>query len=209
MIQYTFEAALNSKQLDRVILTTDNDEIAAFGRQCGIDVPFMRPESLATDEASTRSVQQHSLQWLERNEGYVPDAVVTLQPTSPLREAYHIDEAIKQFKDSDLDSVLGVTPVMDHPYEVVGFADGKMVRVIERPDGVARRQDYPDWYQINGAIYVTRSSVLMRQNDTYGDRVEGYVMDPEFSVDIDTLSDLKWAEWLLSNHGNRPVTEVS
>lgn len=197
MIQHTFDAALGSKLLDRVILTTDNEEIAEFGRHCGIDVPFMRPDSLATDEATTRSVQQHCLRWLESNEGYVPEAVVTLQPTSPLRKARHIDECIQEFRDRGVDSAISVSPVSEHPYEVVGFADGKMFRPVQRPEEFLRRQETPPYFHINGAVYVMRSSVLLDGDTGYGELVYGYEMDPQYSIDIDILFDLQLAEFLL------------
>jgi len=197
LIQYTFEAALESKKLDRVILTTDDPEIADFAKGFNIEIPFTRPKSLATDTASTRSVQIHALEWLQQNEGKMPDAVVTLQPTSPLRNAFHIDEAVSEFNSRNVDSVIGVTAVKEHPYEVVGFDNGKMFRPVERPDGTVRRQQYPPYFFINGAVYVTKSSVLMQEDRGYGDLVYGYEMEPVFSVDVDNNLDLQIAEFLL------------
>lgn len=197
LIHYTFAAALASTVLDRIILSTDDEEIAQHGRDLGIEVPFIRPKALATDEASTRSVQQHLLRWLETEGGYTPEALVTLQATSPLRGPHHINEAVDEFRRRGVDTVLGVTPVREHPYEVVGFEGDRMFRPVEPPLGVVRRQQYPTLYHINGAMYVTRSSVLLEQDSGYGDRVFGYVMDPEFSVDIDVMSDLRFAEYLM------------
>ena len=197
LIQYTFEEALDSLVLDRVILSTDDAEIASLGRSLGIDVPFMRPGHLATDEASTRSVQRHLLGWLAEQEGYVPGVVVTLQPTSPLRRAEHIDQAVQEFHARGVDSVIGVTPVREHPYEVVGFVNDRMFRPVERPVGVVRRQEYPSYYHINGAIYVMRHRVILERDAGYGDRVYGYEMLPASSVDIDTTFDLQLAACLL------------
>jgi len=197
LIQYTFEAALESKLLDRVILSTDNPEIADFARSLNIEVPFFRPKSLATDTASTRSVQVHALKWLHDDEGTMPEVMVTLQPTSPLRNSMHIDEAIREFHSRNVDSVISVTPVNEHPYEVVGFADGQMFRPLERPDGIVRRQEYPPYFFINGAIYVTRSSVLLDQDSGFGKTVYGYEMDPKQSIDIDNGLDLQIAQFLL------------
>lgn len=199
LIQYTFEAALESKLLDRVILSTDDPEIAEFARGFNIEVPFSRPKSLATDTASTRSVQVHSLEWLESDEGTMPEVMVTLQPTSPFRSSTHIDEAIREFNSRHVDSVISVTPVSEHPYEVVGFSDGQMFRPVERPKEIVRRQEYPPYFFINGAIYVTRSSVLMDQDRGFGKTVYGYEMGPQDSTDIDTAFDLQLAECLLLN----------
>ena len=201
LIQYTIDAALNCRSLDRVILSTDDEEIAEYGRQSGLEVPFIRPAELATDEASTRAVQQHTLQWCKANEGGFPEALVTLQPTSPLRTNRHIDEAVQRFRDKKADSVLGVTPVQDHPYEVVGFSEGAMYRAMERPAHVVRRQQYPPFYKINGAIYITLSSILLDQNTGYGERVFEYEMGLEESVDIDNLDDLQTADTLLRTAG--------
>lgn len=197
LIQYTLEATLNCRLLDRVILSTDDEEIAEFGRQAGIEVPFIRPAAIATDDASTRSVQRHALQWFRQNEGTLPDALVTLQPTSPLRTSCHIDEAISRFQTQQADTVLGVTPVRDHPYEIVGFSDGKMYRAFDRPANVVRRQQYPPFYKINGAIYITKSLILINLDTGYGDRVFDYEMDWDESVDVDSLHDLQTADALL------------
>jgi CMP-N,N'-diacetyllegionaminic acid synthase len=201
LIQYTLEAALNCRSLDRVILSTDDEEIAEFGRQAGVEVPFIRPAALATDDASTRSVQRHALEWCQQEEGTIPDALVTLQPTSPLRTSRHIDEAVSRFQTEQADSVLGVTPVQDHPYEVVGFSEGRMYRAVDRPAHVVRRQQYPPFYKINGAIYVTKSSVLINLDTGYGERVFDYAMEWEESVDVDSLHDLGIADALLQAAG--------
>ena len=201
LIQYTIDAALNCRSLDRVILSTDDEKIAEYGLHAGVEVPFMRPAELATDEASTRVVQRHALQWCKADEGELPEALVTLQATSPLRTTQHIDEAVQRFQKEKADSVLGVTPVQDHPYEVVGFSKGGMIRAMERPAHVVRRQQYPLFYKINGAIYITRSSILIAQDAGYGERVFEYEMDWDESVDIDSFNDLQVADTMLRTAG--------
>lgn len=201
LIQYTIDAALNCRSLDRVILSTDDEEIAEYGRRAGVEVPFIRPAELATDQASTRLVQRHALQWCEADEGDLPEALVTLQPTSPLRTHQHIDQAVLRFREGNADSVLGVTPVRDHPYEVVGFSEGSMYRPVARPAHVVRRQQYPTFFKINGAIYVTKSSILLERDTGYGERVLDYQMEPEESVDVDSLYDLQIADALLRGIG--------
>ena len=203
LIQHTIEAALKSKNLDRIILSTDNEDIADFAKWFGVEVPFSRPEALATDEASTRSVQVHALNWLSDNEGQIPEALVTLQPTSPLRNSIHIDECIAEFRSRGVDSVISVNPVSEHPYEVVGFKNGEMFRPVQRPDGVVRRQQFPPYFFIIGAVYVTKSSVLLDTDGGYGRSVYGYEMDTQESLDIDTQFDLKMAEFLLKAFNQR------
>jgi CMP-N,N'-diacetyllegionaminic acid synthase len=189
---------LNSGLLDRVILTTDDPEIAEFGKEFGIDVPFMRPKQFATDQATTRSVQRHALRWLKDKEGYQPDAVVTLQPTSPFRSADHIDGAIVEFWNRGVDCVIGVALVHEHPYKMVRFEDDQMLWAVERPNKPHRRQQYPPYYYINGAIYVNRADILLGRGSVYGNSVFGYVMDELPSLDIDTPADLSSAESLLN-----------
>lgn len=201
LVQHTIETAMKCKCLDRIVMSTDDGEIADVGRSLGIEVPFTRPESLATDYATTLSVQRHALGWLSTNEGYMPEAMVTLQPTSPFRMAQHVDEAIDEYLRKDADSVIGVTPVREHPYGIVGFTNDRMFRVMEFPKPPIPRQDYPPLFHINGALYLTKRSVLLRSENGIGDRVHGYVMDPEFSIDIDTPFDLILAEWLLTHQG--------
>ena len=207
LIQYTFEAALQSSTLDRVLLSTDDPEIAELAKSFGVEVPFTRPKSLATDEASGRSVQKHVLNWLESHEGHMPEVLVTLQPTSPLRRSHHIDQAVNEFWSRQVDSVIGVTPVREHPYEMVGFDGTRMYRALERPGGITPRQQYPPFYLVNGAIYVTRKEVLLHQDSSYGDHVYGYEMDPASSIDIDTPFDLQLAEYMLSISSNRGADE--
>ena len=203
LIQYTFDAVSNCEHLDRVILSTDSEEIADFGRRSGIEVPFVRPDYLATDQTSTRAVQQHAIQWCQKEEGQTPEALVTLQPTSPFRVGEHIDQAIIRFQDTEADSVLSVTPVREHPYEIVGFSDGHMYRIVERPNDVVRRQQYPLFFKINGAIYITKSEILLNSLSGYGDRVFDYQMDNRSSVDIDTHHDLKIADALIRSIENQ------
>ena len=204
LIQYTIDAALNCQSLDRVILSTDDEEIAEYGRQAGVEVPFIRPAELATDEASTRVVQRHALQWCEGDEGQLPQALVTLQATSPLRTKNHISEAVKRYQEKQADSVLGVTPVRDHPYEIVEFSEGAMYRAMDRPAHVVRRQQYPPFYRINGAIYITKSSILINLDTGYGERVFEYEMGRDESVDIDTRDDLQNADSLLRRAATKP-----
>ncbi len=197
LLQYTLEAASASRELDRLVLSTEDEEIAAFGREFGIEVPFRRPKSLSGDRISAWEVIRHAVERLDRNEGYRPDVVMTLQPTSPLRQTRHIDEAIREFRRRRVDSVIGVCRVKEHPYEVVAFTAGRMRRAVEPLRRVRGRQDYPEFFYINGAIYLTRRDVLLRPGPGYGTKVWGYVMDFVSSFDIDTPEDLVVAESLV------------
>src|SRR5262245_42726679 len=128
LISYTIEAALASSRLDRVVVSTDGEEIAAVARRWGAEVPFLRPKELATDEASSVDVMVHTLSWFQRQENASPDALVLLQPTSPLRTATHIDEAIALYEARKADCVVAVSEPDRHPYWMKTIdAEGQLI----------------------------------------------------------------------------------
>jgi len=116
LIYYTFNEARKSKLLDRVVLSTDDPEIAALAKSCGVEVPFLRPAHLASDTAVLADAIQHALEWLQDHEGYAPDAILLLQPTSPLRQTRHIDEALTLFQNENADSVISLSSPQEHPW---------------------------------------------------------------------------------------------
>lgn len=197
LIQYTFESALESRELDSVVLSTDDPEIADLGHNAGVKVPFMRPPWLSTDEAPTAPVVEHAVTWLWDNWEYRFDAVLVLQPTSPLRQSWNIDEAVKMFRDKNPDGVVSVSEVTEHAYDQVSFAGGEMRPAIERSTDLSRRQDFPALYFINGAIYLVATSVLMRDHTILPKRSIPYVMDRLSSLDVDSTLDLRIAECFL------------
>lgn len=201
LIAYTIDAARESSAFDRVILSTDDSEIAAAGRALGCDVPFMRPAELARDETPHLPVVQHAVRWLDEHAGYRPDAVMILQPTSPLRQPQHIREAVALLGASGADSVVGVCAVPDHyhPMRTVSidpsgiatlFVSGEPLR-----RRINRRQDMPPAWTMNGAIYLLRTALLSAaEPGLYGDRVAAYVMPRASSISIDSLEDWSAAE---------------
>ena len=199
LITYTFEAARGSRRLDRVILSTDDEEIAAIGRTAGIEVPFQRPLEFASDTSTVESVIDHALAWLVQHEGYTPDAFVLLPPTTPLRTAQHIDGAIALFESSGVDGVVGVSPPMEHPCDMVRF-DGTRMRFMLTGQGYEagrQRQHYPGCYFVNGAVYVTKTEAFRRTGSRFGETTVLYLMEALDSIDIDTTADLVIAELLL------------
>jgi CMP-N-acetylneuraminic acid synthetase len=199
LLQYTAQAARAAKRLTRVILSTDDKEIADVGRQCGLESPFLRPAHLATDSTPTLAVIEHLLGWLkERGENY--DAVCLLQPTTPLRRAQDIDACIELLETSGADAVVSVAPVPAefNPHWVY-FKDkaGFLKLSTGEPNPIPRRQDLPPAFHRDGSIYVTRRQVILEQHSLYGGRVAAYCVDPERTVNIDTLEDWERAEQLL------------
>ena len=199
LIQYTLEAALESGELEWVVLSTDDEEIAELGRKAGVDVPFLRPSPLATDRTVMVPVIEHAVRWANEKVQGDLEAVMVLQPTSPFRRARHIDGAARRFREADTDGVVSVSAPVEHPYEFVTFSAGEMRRAVERKMEASRRQDWPKFFFVNGAIYLVRTSALMRDHTLLPRRSVPYLMDQRDSVDIDSVFDLKIAECLLSS----------
>ena len=200
LLDYSIDAA-NDTPLDRLILSTEDKKIADAARALGCEVPFMRPADLARDETPHLPVIQHAVKWLQDQQGYTPDIVLTLQPTSPLRSAADIAAALRMLELSDADSVVSVNEVTAHahPMRMLKvdehglaklFATGEPVR-----NRINRRQDLPKAWVMNGAIYACRTHVLFAAPPSlYGDRVVAYPMPPERSISTDDLDDWEAAE---------------
>lgn len=199
LLRYTFEAVKKSRLLDRTILTTDDKKIAEFGKKEGIEVPFIRPKVLSGDKAILEDVIKHALNHFRKEESYVPYAVVLLQPTSPLRTGSHIDEAIRLFEKNKVDSLVSVSCPMEHPCDMARFKHGRITLLSEelRLKKGEQRQQYPKYYFINGAIYIFKVNVFFECRSRFGRNVMPYIMPKLYSIDIDTLEELKIAEAIL------------
>ncbi len=187
--------------LHRVIVSTDDQEIADVSRSLGAEVPFLRPAELSGDEAATLPVLQHALQFVEEEEHMQMDAVLLLQPTSPLRTPDDIRNALKIMSDREPDSVVSIVEAVHaHPMLLKTIRDGRIEPYDKNfPEG-ARRQDLsPEVFTTNGAIYVARRDVIVKDNRLLGDVTLPYVMPPERSLDIDTEYDLRIANMTLSD----------
>jgi CMP-N,N'-diacetyllegionaminic acid synthase len=199
LLEYTADAARASKLLARVVLSTDDEEIAGVGRKCGLDVPFMRPAELAQDAAPSLHVVKHALEWLAGH-GEVFEAVCLLQPTHPFRQAGDIDDCIRLLEETGADSVVTVLPVPpEHNPHWVFFreADGRLRLSTGESRLISRRQDLPPAFHREGSVYVTRRDVVLNGESLLGERVIGYPIDPGRSVNIDTPEDWVRAENLM------------
>jgi D-3-phosphoglycerate dehydrogenase / 2-oxoglutarate reductase len=210
LLAYTAEAALKAHRLTRVILSTDDDEIARTGAQCGLDVPFMRPSELAEDTTPSVSVLQHALREIEREDAPY-DAVFALQPTNPLRTAEDIDGAIELLERSGADSVNSYTDVGEkHPARMKYVQeDGTVVDppFAEQFEGQAGRT-LPRLYLREGSVYVTRRSVLVDQNSLKGNRCLAWIIPEERARNIDTAFDLLVAQQLLKCEAERRARDL-
>jgi CMP-N-acetylneuraminic acid synthetase len=198
LIAYSIQAALQSKTLNKIIVSTDDKTIADLSKQYGAEVPFLRPKHLATDTATGLSVLQHAVSYLAEKEGYVADIIVCLQPTSPLRSAGDIDQAVTLCMNTGADSVISLCQAEHHPYWMKRVVEGRVYPLMEEEeDKYNRRQELPPVYQLNGAICLTRRKVLLEEEKVLGEHTLAYIMPQERSIDIDTPIDLKLAELIL------------
>jgi CMP-N-acetylneuraminic acid synthetase len=196
LLAYTAEAALASLRLSRVILSTDDPEIAALGESCGVETPFLRPADLARDNTPTLPVLQHAVDFVEW-EGDLFDAICLLQPTNPFRRAEDIDACVDLLESTGADAVVTVLPVphVYNPHWVYKQdSDGLLHLVTGEAQPIARRQDLPAAFHREGSVYVTRRDVLMQQNSLYGERLVGYPVDQSRCANIDNLEDFARAE---------------
>lgn len=190
LLAYTAQSALASKLLTKVILSTDCPTIAAVAEQCAIEVPFLRPETLATDTASSIAVVQHSVSYLE-NQGEFFDAVCLLQPTSPFRPKGFIDKAIQKFIQDGADALVSVLPV-PHEFNPHWVFEPNEKGLLQIATGdkeiIKRRQDLPQAFFRDGSIYITKTSVI-KEGSFYGTKLSYLENHPDFYVNIDTLED--------------------
>lgn len=206
LIAYTIEAALASRAFERVILSTDDEAAAAIARELGCEVPFMRPAELCADDTPHLPVMQHALAWMRDRERYVPDWVMTLLPTSPLRQPRHIVESIALAARTGADSVVGVDELPGHfnPMRALTIDEHGWARLFvgDRPvkQRPGRRQDMPPAWVFNGAIYLFKTELLFDpvSPNLYGDMVAAYLMGPPYGHNIDDPEDWAAAERLLS-----------
>ena len=203
LIAYSIIAALRSKHVTRVIVSTDNEEIAAVSREFGAETPFLRPVELARDDTMDFPVFEHALLWLEENEKYKPEMIVQLRATSPVIPVRLIDDAIEALiNHPEADTIRGVVPSGQNPYKMWHIqANGTLMPILQI-DGLpesynAPRQKLPETYWQTGHIDVLRRETILGKRSMSGDTIIPVVIDPAFAIDIDTLLDWKRAERLV------------
>ncbi|MCJ7696478.1 MAG: acylneuraminate cytidylyltransferase [Anaerolineaceae bacterium] len=208
LIAYSIIAALQAETVTRVIVTTDDEEIAAISRQWGAEAPFLRPEEFSQDMTQDFPVIVHALNWLSENEGYSPDVVVWLRPTSPVRPLNCVDDAVGLLLDHpNADSVRGVVEAGQNPYKMwrIDEVSGVMKPLIG-VDGVseaynAPRQILPRVFWQTGHIDAIRTKTILEKNSPTGEVILPLYIDPLYTVDIDQPSDWKDAERLVTENG--------
>ena len=199
LLQYVRDAARDAVRLNRTILSTDDDEIAAEGRKVGLEVPFKRPAELARDDTPMLDVIHHAIAWVESH-GETPTFVVLLQPTSPLRRGKHIDDVVSLLMKSEADSVVTVVEVPKHlsPDYVMKIEGGALRPFLPEGARVTRRQDVRPAYYRDGTVYAFRRDTIDRFGNIYGDRCLPLVIEPSESLSIDSPEDWAAAERILA-----------
>lgn len=203
LIAYSIAAGLQASCVTRVIVSTDDEEIAEVARRYGAQTPFLRPAALAQDDTPDLPAFQHGLRWLDQKEGYRPDIVVQLRPTSPLRPRDLIDRAVALLAEHpEADSVRGVVPSAQNPYKMWRLEnDGRILPLLADAPPEAfnmPRQKLPAAYWQTGHIDAIRPATILELGSMSGRTILPVMIDPRYSVDIDTPRDWARAEWFLA-----------
>ncbi len=205
LIAWSIEHALADNRISRVIVSTDSQEIAAVARQYGAEVPFIRPSELASDNSPEWLAWRHALQYLLKTEGTLPDAMVSVPTTAPLRLPQDIKNCLDEYSKGDADMIITVSDAHRSPYfnMVKTKPDGTVVLVIPPKSAIDRRQDAPVVYDMTTVCYVANPDFVMTHNGTFEGRVKAVHVPIERAIDIDTLLDFQIAESLLNSRGHK------
>lgn len=202
LIVWSIKAGLESGVFDKFVLTTDDKDIAEVGIQNGLEVPFLRPPELAQDASSSFDAIKHAVVWLKENQNYEADWIILLEPSSPGRQPFHIQEVAQIITKENVDSVVGISEIPAHysPQKALIFsqdhllttASGALVRDLNH-----RNQDLAKSYYINSSIYAFKVKNLFDESNPslWGEKTYGYLMDSKYALDIDTPEDWDMAEF--------------
>jgi N-acylneuraminate cytidylyltransferase len=205
LLAFSVAAAQQADAVTRTLISTDDAEMAKMARQFGAEAPFLRPTEIAQDSTLDLPVFQHALQWLAKNEGYKPDIVVQLRPTSPLRPPGLVDEAVRLLlAHPKADSVRGVVPSGQNPHKMWTFTAGGPMLPLLKAKSVAEpynapRQKLPATYWQTGHIDAIRAATILKKDSMSGEEIWPLVIDSRYAVDIDTLNDWRRGEWLATS----------
>ena len=205
LIAWSIEHALAVKRIERVIVSTDSQEIADVARQYGAEVPFIRPKELALDDSPEWLAWQHALDYLKETEEVFPEAILSVPSTAPLRAVIDLNNCLDEYEKGNIDVVVTVTEALRSPYfnMVKKNADGTIDLVIPPSNALTRRQDAPSVYDMATVAYVLRTKFVMTHQSIFEGRVAAVDVPLERAIDIDTITDFKMAEFYLSQQGNK------
>ena len=198
LIAHTIIAAKKTKSINKIIVSTDDKEIGKISKNNGAEVPFLRPKQISKDTSSTIEVIKHALKFLQENQSYVPDIIILLQPTSPLRTSQLITKTINTLKKSKATSVITVSKITKHPYASYWLKNDFLKPFEKNSAKYSRRQEFPDLFFPTGAVYTFWYDTLKKFNSLHGPKIKPIVVHDE-DIDIDNLRDLFFAEMMLKN----------
>ncbi len=195
MIAWTIEAALDSGVFDHIFVSTDCEKIAKIAKKFGAEVPFLRPIELASDTATTNDVVTHLVEWFEKEYMQKISTITILQPTSPLRNASHIGEAMSLMQEKSAKAIISVCE-LEHPIQFCNKLglDGSMDSFVD-PKNIRRTQDLEPYYRLNGAIYLFDREYVNRLNEIYSEGTYSYIMSSKSSIDVDNEDDFELAKF--------------
>lgn len=200
LIYYTIREALKVRKLGRILVSTDSEEIKSISENYGLEVPFLRPKNYADDHSRTIDVVIDILNTLEEKYREVYDYVCLLQPTSPLRHSTDIEACINILIENNNDSIVSLCKIDEpHPIKMKLIKDGLVIPFIEGSDSSIPRQELPDVYELNGAIYLSSVRSIKEKRSFFSDKCCPYIMPPERSININNINDLILARELLKS----------
>jgi len=205
LIQWTIEEAIKSKYIDRLIISTDDENIISLASKFnGVTIPFIRPENLSSDKATSVDVIKHALSFYESN-NIIFDYVLLLQPTSPLRICKDIDDSIQELSN-EIKSVVSVCETDHSPLWSNELPENKSMKDF-LPVSIKnlRSQDLPTFYRLNGAVYVSDVEYLIKENGFFGAKTKAYLMPKDRSIDIDNELDLLFAESIIKSNSSNII----
>ena len=205
LIAWSIESGLKSNYIDKVMVTTDDEEIATISKNYGADVPFLRPCEFSTDIATSFDVIRHTLNYYKNKLNKKFDYIVLLEPTSPLREVSDIDNAIEKLLNSTADSIVGICKTEDqNPAFLVHKSPNEYISGYEQKEmRVLRRQDIRNVYFFEGTIYISKTDILKEKETFYHSNTIGYVVPKYKSLEIDDMDDFIMVEAIMKYKGYR------
>ena len=204
LIAYSIEAALQSKYITNVFVSTDDVEIAETSKIFGAEVPFLRPDYLATDKANAIDNYIYTIHRLQNDLLLKIEDFIVLQPTSPLRNSKDIDAAIELFYLKDADSVISICESAHPPIWAKRITEkGTIENYFDTDLGLKNRQEIPKAFMPNGAIYIFKTDLIVNKKTYYSHKSYPFVMTQECSIDIDTLFDFELAEFFINRKNDK------
>ena len=203
LIAYSISAAIKSKLIDRVIVSTDSEKYASISKDYGAEVPFIRPNEYSGDKSTDYDFVKHLLDWLAKNEDNTPDYIIHLRPTTPLRDPSILDNAIEKFMNNgEATSLRSAHEMSETAYKQFEL-EGKYFKTIctgsfDLDDANNSRQSFPKTYSPNGYVDILRTSHILENNLLHGNQVMGYVTD--FAIEVDTIDDFAFLEWQINKN---------